>query len=101
MRKTSAVLCLAIFLALAVILGAWVSAHAAWVQVGTGSGVNVSVLESTPQRIVLEFTLGGFDRTEVRAGGRTTARILLPGEAVHLEKGLPELPPGRAQRDHS
>ncbi len=80
-------------LLLAVIALAFLSpfAFASWVDLG-GTGVDVSVLENTPQRIALEFRVGGFERSDVVIDGASYARITLPGEALLLEKGLPELP---------
>lgn len=67
-------------------------AQAAWVEVGDGEGFNATLLESSPNRIAVEFTLGGFEQTLVSIDGRDYAQIGLPGEALTLEEGLPELP---------
>jgi hypothetical protein len=65
---------------------------AAWVSVGGDHGASVTVLESTPTHIALEYRVGGFEQTEVTINGKTYSLVSLPGEAERLEAGLPELP---------
>lgn len=67
-------------------------ASAAWVTLGGDQGVTVTVLESTPQRIALEYKVGGFEQNDLTIDGRTYSMISLPGEAERLDRGLPELP---------
>ena len=69
-------------------------ATAAWVSTGgsEGSRVDVRLLESGAERMVVEFTIPGFDATPVTIDGRTYYRIDLPGESNLLEAGWPELP---------
>jgi hypothetical protein len=67
-------------------------ASAAWVSLGGDQGVTVTVLESTPQRIALEYKIGGFEQNEEVVDGQTYSMISLPGEAERLDKGRPELP---------
>jgi hypothetical protein len=67
-------------------------ASAAWVSVGGDQGATVTVLESTPQHIILECEVGGFEQQDFVIDGRTYAKISLPGEAERLDRGLPELP---------
>jgi hypothetical protein len=88
MRRIAFVLMAALCAALAGGTGA----HASWTQVGDGNGVSVSVLESSPARIALEFNVSGFEREDVTIDGRACARIRLPGEAISLDEGMPELP---------
>jgi hypothetical protein len=68
------------------------SAFAAWVSLGRNQGVSVTVLESSPTRIALEYKVGGFERHDLAIDGRIYSKISLPGEAERLERGLPELP---------
>jgi len=70
------------------------SASAAWISLGgpQGTEVEVRLLESSPERIVVEYTLAGFNADPVQIDGRTYYRIGLPGESSLLEAGLPELP---------
>lgn len=68
------------------------AATAVRINIGDGGDLNVSVLASDRHRIALEFTVGGFDKTDVTINGRIFSRISLPGEGVSLEPGLPELP---------
>jgi hypothetical protein len=70
------------------------AASASWISLGgpDGSGVDVRLLESTPDRIVVEYTLAGFDADPVQINGGTYYRISLPGEPTMLEAGMPELP---------
>ncbi len=82
----------ALLLTACVALFAVSSASASWVSLGSDQGVAVSVLESTPQRIALEFRVGGFEQQDLVIDGQTYATISLPGEAECLEQGLPELP---------
>jgi hypothetical protein len=88
MRWTSIRLILILFASLATVTGA----SAGWVSVGDGSGLNVSVLESSSSRVVLQYTLGGFEQTPVMINGREYAKIGLPREAITQEAGSPELP---------
>lgn len=81
-----------VLLALAVLVAVASSAPAAWVNLGGTNGVEVTVQESSAQRIALEFRVGGFEQTDVTIDGRTYARVTLPGEALTLDRGAPELP---------
>jgi hypothetical protein len=67
-------------------------ASAAWVDLGGDQGVTVTVLESTPQRIAIEYKVGGFEQHDLVIDGQTYSMISLPGEAERLDRGLPELP---------
>ncbi len=68
--------------------------HAAWVSLGgsEGSPVSVTVLESSAERIVLDYEIPGFYADRVRVDGADYYAIRLPGEGTLLENGLPELP---------
>jgi hypothetical protein len=70
------------------------TASAAWISLGgpEGAGVEVRLLESSPDRIVVEYTLAGFGADPVQIDGNTYYRISLPGESSLLEAGMPELP---------
>jgi hypothetical protein len=70
------------------------SSWAAWVSLGGAEGaeVGVTVLESSMDRTVLEFTIPGFYAEPVVIDGTIYQRLTLPGEASLLEPGLPELP---------
>ncbi len=68
------------------------SAPASWVNLGGSGGANVSMLEQTPNRIALELTVGGFERTDVSVNGRTYVLPSLPSEAHLLQAGDPDLP---------
>jgi hypothetical protein len=64
-----------------------------WIAVGEGTEeLAVRVLESNDERIVLEYEIGGFDRTAVDIGGVAYDVISLGGESSILERGFPELP---------
>ncbi|MDM7914522.1 MAG: C25 family cysteine peptidase, partial [Candidatus Eisenbacteria bacterium] len=69
-------------------------ASASWVSLGgaEGSPVDVRVLESGPDRIVLDYTIPGFYAEPVTISGQTYYRISLPGEGLLLQEGLAELP---------
>jgi len=69
-------------------------ASAAWISMGGSAEdpVEVRVLESSGDRVVLDYTIPGFDAQPVTIDGATYYRITLPGEPVMLNKGLPELP---------
>ncbi len=54
--------------------------------------VSVRVLESGAGRTVLEYTVGGFERTPVVIGGKTYYAIGLGEEATLLDAGWPALP---------
>ncbi|MFH0981220.1 MAG: C25 family cysteine peptidase, partial [Planctomycetota bacterium] len=54
--------------------------------------VDVRVLESTPQRIVLEYALGGLTEGSVQIDGRKYTQLTLDKEGVMLIKGAPALP---------
>lgn len=70
------------------------AALAAWVSLGgdEGSLVDVEVIESTEQRVVIEYTLGGFYAEPVQIEGSTYYALTLPEESNRLDTGLPELP---------
>jgi hypothetical protein len=88
--RVAAALLIALVLAL-VISGA---AEAAWFSLGgvEGSRVQVRVLESTPDRIVIDYSIPGFDATPVEIDGRTYFQITLPHESNRLDRGMPGLP---------
>jgi len=88
MKKLGVLLFLALCPLFALVPEAW----GVWINVGDNAGVDVQVLESSPQRIALQFTVGGFDKSDVLIDGQTYSKIGLPGEGLHLEEGLPELP---------
>lgn len=67
-------------------------ASASWVNLGGKDGAVVSLVESTPDRIVLELRVNGFEQTDVVIDGDTYARITMPSQGLHLEQGFPELP---------
>jgi hypothetical protein len=89
-RRPLLIVCLALVLP---ILPAG-AASAAWISLGgnEGSPVDVRVLESSPDRIVLDYTIPGFYADPIQIEGKTYYSITLPGEGRLLEKGLPELP---------
>ena len=57
-----------------------------------GDDLAVRLLESSDQRIRLEFEIGGFEKYLVEIDGEPYYRILLGGESNYLEAGLPDLP---------
>ncbi len=61
------------------------TAHAAGV-------VNTRVLENTPERVVIDYSLGPFTRTAVDIAGRNYVQIRLDKEGVTTTAGAPELP---------
>jgi hypothetical protein len=69
-------------------------ADAAWVSLGgaLGSRVEIRVLASSPERIVLEAKIPGFEADPVEIMGKTYYSVSLPGEGRLLDRGLPELP---------
>ena len=54
--------------------------------------VTVEVLESSPQRIVLDFALGDYELKSVPIDGEKYAILTLAGEPVLLDEGAPALP---------
>jgi len=64
-----------------------------WVSLGgpEGGDVEVNLLESSPERIVVEFQMGGFYKDSVSIDGQPYALVLVPGTTPLLEKGLPDL----------
>ena len=85
-------LCTGLLLTVCALLFTMSPATAAWVDLGGDQGVTVTVLESTPQRIALEYKVGGFEQHDLVIDGKTYSMISLPGEAERLDRGLPELP---------
>ncbi len=71
-----------------------VPAGAVWMSTGGSEGapVDVRVLESAPDRMVIEYTVPGFYAEPVAANGGTYHTIALPGEANLLRARFPELP---------
>lgn len=69
-------------------------AFAGWISLGgpEGGRIQVEVLESTADRIVIEYTVPGFDATPVAIGGGTYYTLSLPHESARLDAGLPEVP---------
>jgi hypothetical protein len=70
------------------------SAEASWISLGgpEGQEAEVNVLESSRDRIVVEFVLPGFYAEPLEIEGQTYYAITLPGEPLLLEKGKPSLP---------
>jgi len=70
------------------------SASASWISLGGAEGtqVEVRVLDSSPDRILLECSVPGFYAEPIEIDGRTYHRISLAGESNLIEKGLPDLP---------
>ncbi len=70
------------------------AASAAWISTGGSDGERVAVrlLDSSEDRVLIEFTIPGFDAEPVTIDGRTYYRLQLPGESNLLETGMPELP---------
>lgn len=62
------------------------------VAVQAGDGFDVSLLRSTPQEIVLEFTLGDYTLNSVDKNGTIYTEILFPGKVTTKKKGYAELP---------
>ncbi len=81
-------------LLLALAFGFAGTAFAAWISLGQpeGSRVETRVLESSPQRVVVEYTIPGFYADPVVIDGSTYYRISLPHEPKMLQVGMPELP---------
>jgi len=84
-------LCIILLLLGLVVAG---TATAAWISMGAaeGSPVGVRVLDSSPDRVVVEYTIGGFYADPVVINGATYYRISLPQEGRLLDAGNPELP---------
>jgi hypothetical protein len=91
-RNAHTLLCLLSLLVLGLL--SWGTAQAAWVSLGgpPGSPVEVTVLQSTPDRIVLHYRIPGFEAEPIVIDGRTYFAISLPHESTILQKGMPELP---------
>jgi|GEM_PF-5573889 len=70
------------------------TAHAAWISLGgpEGSRPAVEILESSPDRIVIDYSIPGFDARPVPIDGRNYFAISLPGESRILSAGAPEVP---------
>ncbi|MBU1698678.1 MAG: T9SS type A sorting domain-containing protein [Candidatus Eisenbacteria bacterium] len=69
-------------------------ANSAWIPLDgfEGDGVDVQLLESSANRIVIDYTLPGFYADPVEINGATYYQITLPGESNSLAAGMPELP---------
>lgn len=69
-------------------------ALAAWISTGgsDGASVDVRLLESSADRVVIEYTVPGFDASPVTIDGITYQAVSLPGESNLLQAGLPALP---------
>jgi len=52
----------------------------------------IRVLHASDERMVIRVELDHFQQTEIDIHGETYYSILLPGEALVLEKGFPQLP---------
>ena len=57
-----------------------------------GPPLEVTVLESSPDRTVIAYDIGSFSREDVAIGGDTYAAVALGRESRLLEKGAPALP---------
>jgi hypothetical protein len=79
---------------LVLFLAALGPASAAWVSLGGAEGARpeIQVLESSADRIVIDYTLPGFEAEPVEINGTTYYRITLPHESNLLQEGLAELP---------
>ena len=56
------------------------------------SATGVSVLENTPNRVIIEYTIPSFTQTAVEVGGHSYLQIAVPGEPQLLIAGAPDLP---------
>lgn len=76
------------------LIGSAGGALAAWISMGgpDGSRIEVRVLESSADRVVVEYTVGGFYAEPITINGSTYFQISLPHEPRMVETGLPELP---------
>lgn len=70
------------------------TAEAAWVSLGgsPGSPVEVTVVESTPERIVLHYVIPGFEAVPVNIDGKTYYDLSFPEESTIERRSDPELP---------
>jgi hypothetical protein len=86
--------CSVLALLAALLLVAAAPAGAAWISTGgnEGASVEVRLLESSADRVVIEYTVPGFEASPVTIDGRTYQAISLPGEGKLLQAGMPELP---------
>ncbi|MDP6528801.1 MAG: C25 family cysteine peptidase, partial [Gemmatimonadota bacterium] len=57
-----------------------------------GAEPNMEIVQSGPDRVVLTIEVPGFESSSVDVNGAPHARIVLPGAAPMLERGLPGLP---------
>ncbi len=60
-----------------------------------GKAVEVNMLESSPERTVVEFRMRGFYKDSVSIKGKPHALIMVPGATPLLEEGLPDLSKAR------
>jgi hypothetical protein len=90
--KISRVVALSLALTLAVF--SWAYAGGQWVSLEPGppKGVRISVLESSEDRTVVEFQMGGYWLDQVKIEGVVHSLIDLPGRTTLMERGLPDLP---------
>jgi len=89
MKKASIFLGLiAVFL-----ISASAGADTTWVGFGgaEGGAVEVDLLESSAERIVVEFRMEGFYKDSVSIEGQPHALIMVPGATPLLNKGFPDL----------
>jgi len=71
--------------------------HASWVEVGWGSEpFELTVVDSDLETSRLAFELSRFMTADVTAMDRDWTALALPGAALRLERGAPELPVVRA-----
>jgi len=85
----------ALVLALLTLSAIALPANAAWIPLAggaPGARPQVTVVESSASRIVLDYVIPGFDAEPVTIDGKTFYRITLPHEGNRLAKGMPDLP---------
>jgi len=59
---------------------------------GSADVLSVEIIESTPERTIIEYALGSFTRDRVIIDGEAYDTVSLGGESKTLERGFPALP---------
>ena len=58
----------------------------------SGQDVNVTVLESNDYRTLVKFEIGAYHQKMIDINGDSYYQVSLPGEAIMLDEGAPDLP---------
>ncbi|MFH1195219.1 MAG: C25 family cysteine peptidase [bacterium] len=62
---------------------------------GTSAGVEISVLQTSANSTILEYTFGGYNSEEILIAGKTYITLSVPDMVWMMDQGFPQVPIGK------